>query len=146
MMNKTFKAYALYYGFLQSLHVCLLFVSGLIFLRTGNVGFLALPPAAGWSDQVIPFLLGLGIADAIAAGMGIAFVYRGFIRKTWHFNLGLASISIALASALIYLVGTLSAGAWSQNPMAYIVMVILFSPVPLLYLSLFRKVMDKKTS
>ena len=132
-MVKTIKGLTAYYGLLQLTHFSLLTWGGFMILRTGKLIFLALPPLEGWSPQVTPFLMGLGLADAIAAGMGIYFAFQALVKKCWYINLGLISISIALASALVFLVGTISAGAWYQNPIEYLGMVVLFLPVPLLY-------------
>jgi hypothetical protein len=119
-------------------HFSLLTWGGIVILRSGKLIFLALPPAEGWSPQVIPFLMGLGLADAFAAGIGIYFTYQALIKKSWHLFLGLISISIALASALVFLVGTISSGAWILNPIEYLSMVVLFSPIPPLYFLLLR--------
>ena len=133
---KTIKGLSAYYGLLQITHFSLLTWGAFVILRKQKLIFLALPPAEGWSHQVIPFLMGLGLADAFAAGMGIYFVYQALTKKSWNLILGLISLTIAIASALVFLVGTLSSGAWAQNPIEYLSMVLLFVPVPILYIKL----------
>ena len=137
-LMKTIKGLTAYYGLLQLVHFSLLTWGGIVMFHSGRLIFLALPPSDGWTTQVIPFLLGLGLADAFAAGMGIYFAYQALARRSWNLNLGLSSISIALASAVVFLVGTLSSGAWKQNPVEYLSMVVLFSPIPLLYFKLVK--------
>ena len=138
-MNNVVKRLAGYYGLLQIVHISSLAYGGYVILRSGRMTFLAQPPLEGWSPQVIPFLLGLGIADAFAAGLGIYFSYQAVVKNTIESRLGLVSTSIALASALTFLVGTLSSGAWAQHPFEYLSMVVLFSPIPFLFLILLRE-------
>jgi hypothetical protein len=137
-MFKIIKRLTAYYGLLQLVHFSFLTWGGYMILRSGKLIFLALPPLEGWSPQVVPFLMGLGLADGIAAGIGVYFAYQGVVKKSWYLNLGLISISIALASAVVFLVGTLASGAWKENPTEYLSMVVLFSPIPLLYFLLLK--------
>jgi hypothetical protein len=135
---KDIKRLTLYYGLLQTVHLSLLAWGGYIIFRTGRMIFLALPPLEGWSPQVVPFLMGLGIADAFAAGLGIYFAFQAVMNESWRLDLAMVSITIAVTSALVFLVGTLATGAWSHNLVEYLSMVVLFSPIPLLFFRLSR--------
>jgi hypothetical protein len=131
------KFLAGYYGILQSLHLIMLTRAGLIFLLSGNIPYPALPPAAGWSSQELPYLFGMGGMDAGAACLGIfaAFYFiknDRFVARYWVLSLG-----IALTSAIIFTVGTFPSGAWHDHPLAYGSLVIFFSPLFLLFVDVF---------
>jgi hypothetical protein len=108
--------------------------AGLLLLSTGTVPFPALPPANGWSAQVIPFLLGMGALDGAAAGLDVFAAISLFIKNSFDSRLWMISLGIALTSAIIFTVGTLASGAWNDHSLAYVLLVIFFSPLfPLLY-------------
>ncbi|MEJ2413253.1 MAG: hypothetical protein P8Y34_09730, partial [Anaerolineales bacterium] len=61
-----------------------------------------------------------------------------FIQGKLELFLGVISLTIALVSGVEYLIGTLPSGAWEQNLLAYIVVLLVFSPVVPLYIVLLR--------
>ena len=133
-LSPGFKYLAGYYGTLQTVHLLLLARAGLYLMSTGTVPFPALPPANGWSAQVIPFLLGMGALDGAAAGLGIFSAISLFGKKHFDYRFWMLSLVIAITSGLIFTAGTLASGAWNYHPAAYILLVIFFSPLfPLLY-------------
>ncbi len=141
--TKLFRVLIGFYGFLQTLHLLFLGRAGFILMKTGNVSFPASPPPGGWNSAVIPFLMGMAAADVVAAGVGIYFAFSFFINGILKSLLGIISLTIALSSAMIYLVGTYTAGAWAYNPLSYLVVILAFSPIIPLYALLVRATAHK---
>jgi hypothetical protein len=133
-LSKILGLFSRYYSLLQVTHLILLTRAGLIMMGGGPVPFPAAPPPGGWSDSVLPFMVGMGAIDALAAGLA---VYAGLIliRKKQFLNtLWLVSLSLALSSAVVFLFGTVPSGAWQADPVGYGVLIIFFSPLlPYLY-------------
>jgi len=127
-----------YYGVLQVTHLLTLAWAGLYFLRAGVMPFPAQPPAGGWNEQVIPFLLALGALDAAAAALGIWFAVQRVIMGKWRVTAGLISGTMALTSALVFAGGTYASGAWWEHPGGYLGMVTAFAPLLPLYLILIQ--------
>ena len=123
-----------YYGMLQCMHLLFLARAVVVYFSDGRMPFPASPPLAGWSDQVFPFFIGMGLVDAIAASLGIYFAYCVIFVKTRSLLSGLISLTAAFSSALIFLVGTLPSGAWNQNLYEYLILVMIFCPAILLYI------------
>jgi len=136
--NRLFRYLVGYYGFLQTMHLLFLGRAGYILLRTGNVPFPASPPTGGWENGVISFLMGMAAADLVAAGIGIYYAYSLIINEVFKPLAGVISLTIALSSAIVYLIGTLPAGAWVQNPISYLIVIMAFSPIIPLYVLLVR--------
>ena len=134
--NRWIKVLTGYYGFLQLAHLFFLGRAGLILFQTGSVPFPASPPPGGWPVEVLPFLMGMAAADVIAAGLGIYFSLSLLVKKQLRPLIGIISLSIALASAVVYLVGTLPSGAWLKNPISYLVVMVVFSPIIPLFFGL----------
>ena len=141
--NNLFRYLVVYYGFLQTMHLFFLGRAGYSLLQTGNVLFPASPPPGGWDAAVIPFLMGMAAADVIAAGIGIYFAYSLFINEKLKPLAGIISLTIALSSAVVYLIGTLPAGAWAHNPISYLIVILAFSPIIPLYVLLVREAAGK---
>ena len=137
--NKVFRYLVGFYGFLQSMHLFFLGRAGYILLKTGNVPFPASPPPGGWNTVVIPFLMGMAAADVIAAGMGIYFAYSLISNGKFKPLAGVISLTIAQSSAIVYIIGTLPAGAWVHNPISYLIVILAFSPIVPLYVLLVRE-------
>jgi hypothetical protein len=127
-----------YYGGLQSAHLFFLARAGFIIQTTGRVPFPASPPPSGWPDSVWPFLLGMGAVDVVAASLGIFFSYQYLVKGDLKLRAGLISLTIAVCSGIIYLFGTLPSGAWAANPISYLIVVLVFSPVVPLTALIFR--------
>jgi hypothetical protein len=123
------KILAGYYGILQSFHILFLARAGWIYLQSGRMPFPASPPLEGWSDTTIDFMIGMGAADAVAAGLGILFVYSLLIKQVEKPIVGLVSLTIALTSGVVYLAGTLPSGAWGDHPLSYLIVILAFAPV-----------------
>ena len=136
--NRWFKRLTGYYGVLQLAHIFFLGRAGLILLQTGSIPFPASPPPGGWSLEVLPFLMGMAAADVIAASMGIYFAYSLLVNGKLMALAGIISLTIALSSAVVYLIGTFPGGAWEQNPLSYFVVFLVFSPIIPLYWFLVR--------
>jgi len=132
-----------YYGFLQTMHIFFLGRAGLILMQTGRVPFPASPPPGGWDPAVLPFMMGMAAADVVAACLGIIFSYSLLIKKSFKPLVGIISLTIALSSAVVYLVGTLPAGAWGHNPISYFIVVLAFSPIIPLYFLLVLRIIEK---
>lgn len=128
-----------YYGVLQSCHLISLVRAGLFLLQGRGVPFPAPPPPGGWSEFALPFLLGMGLVDVFAIGLGLLFVYRLFVHQDLRITLGIISLTTAISSGVVYLVGTLPSGAWDANPWGYLIVLVLFGPIIPLYFSLLRK-------
>ena len=141
--NKLYRYLVGFYGFLQTMHLIFLGRAGYILLKAGNVPFPASPPPGGWDTVVIPFLMGMAAADVVAAGMGIYFAYSLIINGKFKPLAGIISLTIALSSAIVYLIGTLPAGAWVHNPISYLIVILAFSPIVPLYVLLVRETAGK---
>ena len=135
---KLIRILAGYYGILQTVHLFLLGRAGIIFIRTGRVPFPAQSPSGGWHFTTLPFLMGMGAADVFAASLGIYFVSQFFIKKQIKSVTGIISLTAALTSGLIFLIGTIPSGAWNQHFIAYLAVVIGFSPLLPLYLFILK--------
>jgi len=131
--SHIFRLLTGYYGLLQSIHLLLLARAGWILLQGREIPFPAPPPGGGWPDSSLPFLLGMGFVDVFAIGLGLIFVYVYFQREKVLNNLGLISLTAAIASGIVYLIGTLPSGAWGANLMAYLAVLVFFSPILPLY-------------
>lgn len=144
-MNKQtptglFRGLTAYYALLQASHLIFLARAGLIWSSTRRIPFPAPPPPAGWQTETIPFLFGMGAIDALAALLGIYFAadFLLFSRRN-PFRIGLVSTTIALTSAFIFAVGTISSGAWSHSPLLYSLLVLFFAPAGALFLYLLKE-------
>ena len=134
--NQWIKVLAGYYGFLQLAHLFFLGRAGLILYQTGSVPFPASPPPGGWPGEVLPFLMGMAAADVVAAGLGIYFSLSLIVKKQLRPLTGVISLTIALASAVVYMFGTLPSGAWLKNPISYLIVLVVFSPIIPLFFGL----------
>jgi hypothetical protein len=143
--DKVLRLLTGYYGILQSSHMLVLLRAGLILLRTGEMKFPAPPPPGGWLLQTIPFLVGMGIVDAVAITQALFYVYYAVFRNQLIPQLGIISMTIAGSSALIFAIGTYASGAWMQHLFAYVAMVVLFSPTIFLFILLLNQSRDLKT-
>jgi hypothetical protein len=137
--NRWLKGLIGYYGVLQLAHLFFLGRAATILLRTGRVPFPASPPPGGWPAEVVPFLMGMAGADVIAAALGIYFSLSLFVKKRVSPLAGIISLTIALASAVVYLIGTLPSGAWINNPISYLIVLVVFSPIIPLFVGLVRQ-------
>ena len=124
--SSTFRFMTGYYGVLQSMHLLLLARAGWCLLQKQQMPFPASPPPGGWPGPALPYLLGMGIVDLFAIGLGLVFAYSFFFRKEINIVLGLISLTAALSSGIVYLVGTIPSGAWVANPLSYLAVLLLF--------------------
>jgi hypothetical protein len=118
-----------YYGLLEAVHLAVLAWAGLRLVSTGSFGFPAAPPPGGWSPQVVPFLVGTAVLDALNVGLAWAFVYGYWTRARWRWWVGGISLTATLYSAIVFVVGTLASGAWQHRPAGYVAMAIVALPV-----------------
>ena len=139
-IDRWVKNLAIYYGGLQLVHMAFLIRAGRILLSSGCMPFPASPPVGGWDPQILPFFIGMGIADAIAAGIGFYFLYLILVKETIKTSIGIISLTTAFSSGLAFLIGTIASGAWNQHLGEYIILVLVFIPIFLLYISLLRKI------
>ena len=138
--DRWIKNLAIYYGLLQTVHMGFLMRAGRILLSSGRMPFPASPPGGGWNPQLLPFFIGMGIVDAIAAGIGLYFLYLLIVKQTVKLSIGIISLTLALSSGLVFLIGTIASGAWNQHFGEYLILVLVFIPVILFYISLLRKI------
>lgn len=127
-----------YYGILQICHLGALTRASMIFMVKEKMVFPASPPAGGWTGQVIPFLLGMGAVDAVAAGLGVFYAWNKMRKQKGVDRLGVISLTAAITSALVFGAGTIASGAWTDHTLEYVIMLILFTPLLPLYISLLR--------
>ena len=135
-----FRFLAGYYGILQTAHLFFLARAGFILRKSGIVPFPASAPPGGWDIEVLPFLMGMAAADVVGAALGIQFAYSLIIKRRIKPLTGLISLTIALSSAIVYLVGTLPSGAWNHNPISYLIVFAAFSPIIPLFIILVRAI------
>jgi len=136
--SRTVGILQVYFCLLQIAHLFFLSRAGLIVVSEGRYPFPASPPAGGWNDQVIPFLLAMGVLDAIAAVLTLTAGYRKIFLQNMSDAIWLISLTAALTSALIFTAGTWVSGAWYANPWEYGLLVPFFAPLFLLYALLLR--------
>jgi hypothetical protein len=139
LLPKILKLLSGYYGVLQFFHLLLLTRAGWFLIRGQQIPFPAPPPQGGWAQAALPFLLGMGLVDVFAIGLGLVFVYSLLFRDDLQLTIGLISLTAAISSGIVYLIGTIPSGAWGANPLAYLAVLLLFSPVLPLYLSLIKQ-------
>lgn len=128
-----------YYGLLQTLHILTLIRAGIILLQGGKAPFPILPPPNGWQDQAMAFMYGLAGMDVLGIILGIIFSYQTVVNDKFMPVLGILSLTIFIAGAVVFGAGTIPSGAWSAYPLAYWIMVVLFSPSPFLLFILLKK-------
>jgi hypothetical protein len=129
---------SLYYAALQLMHFCLLTRAGIVYLTSGRIPFPAFPPPGGWPEPAIPFLLGMGIVDGLAAILTVYLAVRYLVKKQYAVGPWLVTLSAALSSAAVFCFGTLPSGSWSADPLGYGSLVVFFSPLPFLFFYLLR--------
>ena len=121
-----------YYGVVEVAHAIALARAGIQLMATGTIGFPAPPPPGGWSTQVVPFLVGTGVVDAVNVVVAFAFVFGYFTKARWRWGLGTVTLTVAAYSAIIFAFGTIASGAWGHNPVGYLSVAAVFAPVAVL--------------
>jgi hypothetical protein len=134
--SRKLQVVIVYYGVLQSLHLLVLLRAGILLLTTSTIPFPILPPSTGWQEQTWPFFLGLAGMDAIGILLGIIFAVRSQFKGVIDQKCGLISLTIFISGAIVFAAGTIPSGAWSQQPIAYGGMALLFIPCLFLYVKL----------
>ncbi|MDY6845917.1 MAG: hypothetical protein SVP52_02120 [Chloroflexota bacterium] len=137
-ISKQLKFLIAYYGLLQSLHLLVLIRAGFMLLQGDPAPFPILPPAGGWQEQTMPFMLGLAGMDLLGIFLGIFYSYQTISTRKHPRLLGILSLTIFISGAVIFAAGTFPSGAWAAHPFAYWAMVILFAPSPILYVKLLK--------
>ncbi len=132
------EKFSYYYAILQICHLTLLTWAGIRYLSGGQISFPAQPPVGGWAIETIPFLLGMGAADALAAGLALFSGWRLITRGEFLVKLWVISLCIAMTSAIIFCFGTIPSGAWQANPLGYGILAIAFAPLFVYYIYLMR--------
>jgi len=122
-----------YYGFIQTIHIIVLARAAVLFIVTGRIAFPAPPPLEGWSPQASHFLVGLGSADAVTAVLSMAFVVGYFSHARWRIWLGTLALTSAMCSAVVFAYGTIASGAWADNLLEYLSLLVAFAPVAVLF-------------
>jgi hypothetical protein len=121
-----------YYALIEVGHLLALIWAGIRLLLTGTIGFPAPRPVGGWEPQVVPFLVATGVVDALNVPLAWRFAYGYFRRAPWRWWLGGITLSLSVYSAIVFTWGTMAAGAWRDQPAAYLAMVVFASPVVVL--------------
>ena len=137
--TKPPKALIAYYGILQSAHLVVLIRAGILMLSGNTAPFPILPPTIGWGAQSMAFMFGLAGMDVIGIVLGIIFSFKTLFKLTFHPLMGIISLTIFISGAIIFGAGTFPSGAWSAHPVAYWIMVALFSPSLILYYQLLKR-------
>jgi hypothetical protein len=138
-VSKQLKVLIAYYGILQSLHLLTLIRAGYIMLLQGEPApFPILPPPGGWEEQTMPFMIGLAGMDVLGIILGIYYSFKTLFKKEHKPLLGILSITIFISGAVVFAAGTYPSGAWTAHHLSYWIMVILFAPVPFLYIKLLK--------
>jgi len=137
-VSKQLKVLIAYYGILQSLHLLVLIRAGYMLLQGEPAPFPILPPPGGWQEQSIPFMFGLAGMDVIGIILGIYYSFKTFFKQEHILLLGILSLTIFISGAVVFAAGTYPSGAWAAHPLSYWSMVILFAPVPYLYVKLLQ--------
>jgi hypothetical protein len=135
---------SVYYGVLQCLHLFILLRAGILLFFYHTVPFPILPPPGGWHAQTFPFLYGLAGMDGIGIFLGILFAYKALFSTKIRPILGLVSLTIFISGALVFAAGTLPSGAWAAHPVSYGAMLVLFIPIPVLYVKLLLQMHNSK--
>jgi hypothetical protein len=137
--SKQQKFLIAYYGLLQSLHLLVLIRAGYMMLLQGETApFPILPPSGGWQEQTMPFMFGLAGMDVIGIILGIYYSFKTLFKREHIPGLGILSLTIFISGAVVFAAGTYPSGAWAAHPLSYWSMVILFAPVPYLYVKLLQ--------
>jgi hypothetical protein len=133
--SSTFtKILVAYCGLIQSAHILALTRSYTLLRQSGEITFLAQPPSGGWSLQAEHFLISLGAIDFVNALLVLVFVYGYFSRARWWYWLGTVTLTVSIITALVYAYGTIASGAWGGNLVEYLILLVLFTPVGVLYI------------
>ena len=127
-----------YYGFLQAVHLLILAYGLIVYIQSGTIGFPAPPPEVGWTGQAEAFLLGNGALDSIIGVAAILFVIGFFRQREWSQALGLVCLTASLCSGGFFVIGTLASGAWRVHPANYAGLVLVFTPVVMLFLMMIQ--------
>ena len=138
LVSRRLRFYSYYYAVMQLSHLILLTRAGAIYLSGGQIPFPAQPPVGGWAVETIPFLLGMGTVDALAAGMALTAGWILISKGEFLINLWIISLTIALTSAIVFCFGTIPSGAWGTNLVGYSVLGIVFAPLFVYYVCLIR--------
>ena len=118
-----------WYGLFQTGH---LIVNAIYLVRPGTPPFP--PPPGGWSAQLVGFLNGIAAADFVNAAFALGFVYGYFRRTRWWFWLGTLTLTISVYAAVVFTIGTVAIGAWSNHLLQYVVLLYVpFLPVVVLF-------------
>jgi hypothetical protein len=136
--SKQLKFLIVYYGMLQSLHLLVLIRAGFLLLQGETAPFPILPPPSGWQEQTMPFMFGLAGMDILGIILGIYYSFQTLFKKEHKPLLGILSLTIFISGAVVFAAGTYPSGAWTAHPLSYWSMVILFAPVPYLYVKLLQ--------
>jgi hypothetical protein len=143
MMDKSsvperLRSFSYYYAILQLFHLTFITRAGIIFISRGQIPFPAQPPMSGWANETIPFLFGMGVVDAVAAGMTLYAFWALISKEEFLIKVWVLSINIALTSAIVFCFGTIPSSAWETNPIGYGILGLVFTPLFVYYVCLMR--------
>jgi len=82
---------------------------------------------------LVGFLNGIAAADFVNAAFALGFVYGYFRRTRWWFWLGTLTLTISVYAAVVFTIGTVAIGAWSNHLLQYVVFYVPFLPVVVLF-------------
>ena len=137
--SRLVRSLVVWYGLYQLIHTCAgagigVNLRGLFQLARGGIDFPALPPAAGWTAQVIHFFAGMAGLDLLNAVLTLVFVLGYFRQTRWRWWLGTLTLAISMYAAVLFDYATVASGAWtSANLPGYLFINVTFLPVVWLF-------------
>jgi hypothetical protein len=131
--NRIFKALVLWCGLWELCHL-------LLNLKTAFLGGKDFPPAPpeGWAAQAYLIFDGMVASDIVQAALCLVFVAAYLARRSWCFALGLVCLGSSAFNSFAFTYFIVGTGAWAPHAAEYWLIQLLWSPLLLLFLWMFR--------
>ena len=126
------RALVAWNGLFQAAHA-LVNARALLLFGRGQAGFPASPPAGGWPEGVLPWLLGMAGLDLANALLALVFVVGFATGRRWWYPAGVVAVAVSVYASLLFAIGTVLLGAWAAHPFTYAALYLAFLPVYLLF-------------
>jgi hypothetical protein len=135
--NTGTRFLVLSFGLYQACHILFNIRAGIIFTHSGLVGFPALPPAGGWSPDMLNVYIDMALMDTLNALLSLLFVWGYFRRQPWCIWLGTITVTLSFYAAILFNFTACQAGAWAGvNLWVYLFINITYLPVVILWILL----------